>query len=185
MTIRTAVETRFSETLELYELEQANPHFPDTLTHEYFYGKCMGIYEMGISLGMSEDEMIEIYEPYRLRLLALHSTSGEVEESESETIEINGSVYEIEELEDMEAYCETWTEDGRWYGCLYGDDIRTEYHEAETEDELLTILEARAAELIKEWDEEHLTERDDYSIEDELADMEFEAARERRYGYDD
>lgn len=185
MTIRNAVETRLSETLELYELEQANPMFPDTLTHEYFYGKCMGIIDMALSLGMDEDELTELYEPYRLRLLALHSASKEAEGCEPEAIEISGSVCEIEELEDMEAFCETWTEDGWWYGCLYGDDISTEYHEAETEDELLTILEARAVELIREWDEVFLTECEDYTIEDELADMEFEAARERRYGYDD
>lgn len=184
MTIRNAVETRLTETIELYELEQANPHFPDTLTHEYFYGKCMGIIDMALSLGMDEDEVAELYEPFRLRLLALHSTSDEVEGDELEAHEGEGISFDVEELADLHVWCDIWYEGGEWHAELYGSDIETHHYVGESFKDCEQWVERKTAELLEDWEATQWG-NEEYTIEDEIADREFEAARERRYGYDD
>lgn len=186
MYIRNAIESRLSETLELYEMERANPKFP-MLTHEYFYGKCMGILDVALSLGMDEDELGELYEPYRLRLLSLKREDAEYPPEEYDLAGLES--ISISEIEQYDLHLETWGDDGDWHGTLFGEDICTEHFTGKTENEVLDKAEAAVNRILEQWREwdEDLDDVDEVLewLRAEVEDHEFEAARERRYGYDD
>lgn len=186
MYIRNAIESSLSETLQLYEWEHEKPTSP-LLTHEYFYGKCLGILDMALRLGMNEDELDELYEPYRLRLLSLKREEAEYPPEEYDLAGLESVT--ISDIEQYDLHLETWGNDGDWHGTLFGNDILTEHFTGKTEDEVLDKAEAavnRILEQWKEWDED-LDDVDEVIewLRAEVEDYEFEAARERRYGYDD
>ena len=154
MYIRNAIETRLSETLELYEMEHENPTSP-MLTHEYFYGKCMGILDVALSLGMDEEELDELYEPYRLRLLSLKREEAEFPPEEYDLAGLESIA--PSDLEKGDMHLETWGNHGDWHGTLFGEDICTEHFTGKTENEVLDKAEAavnRILELWSGWDED-------------------------------
>ena len=142
----------------------------------------MGILDMALSMGMDEDELSELYEPFRLRLQSLKSATmaDEVDEAD-EAYEV-----EVDELEDMDAHCDLWLVGEEWHCELYGEDFETLHHVDVSYEASIAWVDEMVAELLSQWESQWTDDDDeDYTIEDELADMEFEAARERRYGYDD
>lgn len=186
MYIRNAIETRLSETLELYEWEHEKPTSP-LLTHEYFYGKCMGILDVALSMGMDEEELQELYEPYRLRLLSLKREEAEYPPEEYNLAGLESIT--ISEIEQYDLHLETWGDNGDWHGTLFGNDICTEHFTGKTENEVLDKAEAAVNRILEQWREwdEDLDDVDEVIewLRAEAIEHEFEAARERRYGYDD
>lgn len=117
----------------------------------------------------------------------LNTEVGESEASESDELEARegeGISFDIEELADLHAWCDIWFEGGEWHAEVYGSDIETHHYVGESFQACESWVERKTAELLEDWESSHWGD-EEYTIEDELADREFEAARERRHGYDD
>ena len=121
------------------------------------------------------------------KLYAIMNAHLDNEVSESDELEARegeGVSFDIEELSDLHAWCDIWYESGEWHAEVYGSDIETVHYVGESFQACESWVERKTAELVEDlkstcWGDEG------YTIEDELADREFEAARERRYRYDD
>ena len=180
MNIENTLRTYLSE---LCELAETDKDFP--LTH--YVDEYRGAIELAIRLGLDDDTADEIYEPFRLRFCSLRREQAEYIPEEYDLAGLES--ISISEIEQYDLHLETWGNPGDWHGTLFGNDILTEHFTGKTEDEVLDKAEAAVNRILEQWREwdEDLDDVDEVLewLRAEIEDHEFEAARERRYGYDD
>lgn len=178
------IENTLNEYLhDLCDLAESDKETPVT----HYIDECRGAIVMAIRLGLDYDTAESIYEPYRLHL---HSLKGEEADCLPEEYDLAGlESISISEIEQYDMHLETWGDDGDWHGTLFGNDICTEHFTGKTENEVLDKAEAAVNRILEQWREwdEDLDDVDEVIewLRAEAEDHEFEAARERRYGYDD